>query len=211
MIVFLLLCSVALLASTYPRWDTGHLLYVTPIFYVLTAVLLYRALPRQVLAPIFVGLSLLLAFLWSEPLLKAREFATLQTASGAVAVRPEDRSFVETLSRRIRPGDSLFVFPNFPTVYFLTGGVNHSRYSFLQAGLMTDEDEQAALRDLQSNPPRWVAYWDVPPERYLKTSPSADPARLRFHRIEEYLRTNYAPVETRDHWHGAFSVLERRL
>ena len=209
-ILFLLLCSAALLASTYPRWDTGHLLYVTPIFYVLTAALMYRALPRRVLAPVFLGLSLLLAFLWSQPLLKAREFVTIETPSGPLSARPEDRMFVKTLSRRVRPGDSLFVFPNFPTVYFLTGGVNHSRYSFLQAGLMTDEDERAALEDLQANPPRWVVYWDVPPERYLKTSPSADPARLRFHRIEDYLRMNYSWVETHDHWHGAYSILERK-
>src|SRR5207248_793921 len=91
----------------------------------------------------------------------------------------------------------------------LTRGANPSRFSFLQAGLMTTADELAAIQDLQAKPPRWVAYWDVPPERYLLTSPSADPARLRFPAMEEYLKANYHEVEARKHWHGPYSVLER--
>ena len=75
---------------------------------------------------------------------------------------------------------------------------------------MTDEDEQSALRDLEASPRRWVIYWDVPAERYLKTSPSADPARLRFNHIEQYLRDNYRFVETHEHWHGRYSILERK-
>ena len=209
-IAFLLICSVALFASTYPRWDNGHLLYVAPIYYVLAATLAYWALPRRLLPPLFAALLALLAFLWWQPLMKEREFASLQTASGRVTVRPEDRALVESISNRVHPGDSLFVFPNFPSVYFLTGGVNPSRFSFLQAGLMTDEDEQSALRDLERKPPHWVVYWDVPIERYLKTSPSADPARLRFNHIEQYLRDNYRWVETHDHWHGPYSILERK-
>ena len=136
--------------------------------------------------------------------------ATRVGPDGPVAVRPEDRVFLESILGRVHPGDSVFVFPNFPTIYFLTGGVNPSRFSFLQAGLMTDEDEKAALRDLEAKPPHWVVYWDVPVERYLKTSPSADPARLRFNRIEEYLKMRYRPVETHDHWHGAYSILQRQ-
>src|SRR5439155_1452521 len=143
-VIFLLACSLALLASTYPRWDTGHLLYVTPVFYVLVAALIYAALPRKVLTPMFVVLGLLLALLWRQTLLEAREFTPLRTPSGPVSVRPEDRAFVESLLRYVRPGDSLFVFPNFPTVYFLTGGVNPTRFSNLLAGFMTDEHEQEA-------------------------------------------------------------------
>ena len=157
----------------------------------------------------FVVLGLLLALLWRQTLLEAREFTPMRTPSGPVSVRPEDRAFVESLMRHVRPGDSLFVFPNFPTVYFLTGGVNPTRFSNLLAGFMTDEHEQEAIRELKARPPRWVVYWDISPERYLKTLPSADPRRLRFHSIEEYLRTNYHAVETHDHWQGVYSVMER--
>ena len=109
----------------------------------------------------------------------------------------------------VRPGNSLFVFPYFPTIYFLTKGVNPTRFSYLQPGLMTDGDEAAALQELTANPPEWVLYDDVPPELYLKHWPSSDPKRLRLNSIEQFLSVNYLVVEKQSHRLGDFALLRR--
>lgn len=208
-IVFLIACSVALLVSTYPRWDIGHLLYVVPIFYVLAAGLLYQVLPAKA-APVVFFLTVSIAVLvWSPAIIGSSANRRLETPGGAVRILPEDSNLLHLLLNRIRPGESLFVFPYGPTAYFFTRGVNPTRFSYLQPGLMTDEDEATALKELQANPPKWIFYSDVPPKVYLQHWPSSDPSRLRMNLLEEYFVRDYRPVEKLTHRLGEFSLLER--
>jgi len=209
-IIFLLTSSCALLASTYPRWDIGHLLYVAPVFFVLLATLMFWVVPRQWMKLLGVILWPVGLFLAWQLLAGAREFSTMLTPSGPVSTLPRERAFVASLLPHIRAGEGLFVFSNFPSVYFLTRGANPTRYPCLLIGLMTEDDERAVIRELEANPPRWVVYWDVSPERFLMTLPSADPTRLKFHLVEKYLRTNYRIVSTHERGRGPYSVLERR-
>ena len=139
------------------------------------------------------------------------QWKKIETPVGAVRMLPADRALVETFLRHVRPGDSLFVFPYQATVYFLTLGKNPTHFSYLQPGLMTDDDELTALNELNAHPPRWVWYSDVPPELYLKHWPSSDPKRLRMHKIEAFLKERYRSVETaRRHALGDFVLLERK-
>jgi Dolichyl-phosphate-mannose-protein mannosyltransferase len=209
-IVFVLTCSCALLASTYPRWDIGHLLYVAPVFYVLLATLMFWAVPRQWMKLLGVILWPLGLFVAWQPLAGAREYSRILTPSGPVSALPRERAFVGSLLAHIRAGEGLFVFPNFPSVYFLTRGANPTQYPSLLAGLMTEDDERVVIRELEAKPPRWVVYWEVSPERLLMTLPSIDPARLRFHIVENYLLTHYRMVATNEYGRGPYSVLERR-
>jgi hypothetical protein len=206
-ILFLIACSVALVASTYPRWDIGHLLYVSPISYVLAAALLYRAPTKVATALVFVA-ALIAIFAWVPAILQGRD-APMETPAGMVRVAPEDRKLLAMILKRVHPGESLFVFPYFATIYFLTHGVNPTHFSYLQPGLMTDDDEATALKELQARPPAWVLYEDVSPEIYLKHWPSSDPKRLRMNSIEEFFRANYHPVEKQSHRLGKFSLLLR--
>ena len=208
-ILFLLLCSVALLLSTYPRWDLRNLHYVTPIFYVLAGAWLCRVLPAKAAPPVAFALILLALFAWTPPAIGSAAYRRMETAAGPVQVLPDDRPFLDMFLKRVRPGEGFFVFPYFPTAYFLTLGVNPTRFSILQPGLMTAEDEAVALKELQASPPRWVLYDDVPPELYLKHWPSSDPGRLRMNSIEQFLSANYRPVEKLSHRYGEFSMLER--
>ena len=204
---FLIVCSVALVASTYPRWDIGHLLYVAPISYVLAATLLYRAASSKVTAAVAFAAMLVAIFVWVPLILKAGDYARLETPAGAVRVEADDRKLLEMILTRVRPGESLFVFPYFATIYFLTRGVNPTHFSYLQPGLMTDADEEEALKELTAHPPEWVLYNDVPPEVYLKHWPSSDPKRLRMRSIEQFLHASYRPVEKQSHRLGNFSLL----
>jgi hypothetical protein len=204
---FLILCSIALLLSTYPRWDIGHLLYTAPIFYVLAAALLHRTLPTKARPAVFALLVFLAIVAWAPVL--AGNHRRLETAAGSIRINPEDGKLLSMVTSHIRPGNSLFVFPYFPTVYFLTKGLNPTRFSYLQPGLMTDGDEAAALQELTANPPEWVLYDDVPPELYLKHWPSSDPRRLRLNSIEQFLRANYLVVEKQNHRLGDFALLRR--
>jgi hypothetical protein len=206
---FLIVCSVALVASTYPRWDIGHLLYVAPISYVLAATLLYRAASSKVTAAVAFAAMVVAIFVWAPLMLKAGDSVRLETPAGAVRVEADDRKLLEMILTRVRPGESLFVFPYFATIYFLTRGVNPTHFSYLQPGLMTDADEAEALKELTADPPEWVLYNDVPPEVYLKHWPSSDPKRLRMHSIEQFLGENYRTVEKQRHRLGEFSLLRR--
>jgi hypothetical protein len=206
-VLFLIVCSAALVVSTYPRWDIGHLLYVAPISYVLAAALIYRVAPAKVAsAMVFVG-ALIAIFVWAPSILKGVD-ARMGTPAGVIRVAPEDRKLLDMILTRVRPGDSLFVFPYFATIYFLTHGVNPTHFSYLQPGLMTVADEEEALKELRARPPVWVLYEDVPPEVYLKHWPSSDPKRLRMNSIEQFLRENYHPVEKQSHRLGEFSLLQ---
>jgi hypothetical protein len=207
-ISFLIVCSAALVASTYPRWDIGHLLYVAPISYVLAAALLYRAAPAKVSSAVVFIAALIAIFAWT-PAVSQAGISRMETPAGTIRVAPEDRKLLDTILSRVHPGESLFVFPYFATIYFLTHGVNPTHFSYLQPGLMTDDDEAAALKELQTRPPQWVLYEDVPPEIYLKHWPSSDPKRLRMNSMEQFLSSNYRPVEKLSHRLGNFSLLSR--
>ena len=95
-----------------------------------------------------------------------------------------------------------------PLVYFLTGGENPTRYSFLQPGMMTLVDEETALASLLARPPQWVFYSDTPAEAYLRLWPSSDPARLRMHSIENFIHSRYGLVERLSLSTGEFIIFK---
>jgi hypothetical protein len=158
-----------------------------------------------------IALISLALFAWTPPAIGSAAYHRMETAVGPVQVLPEDRPFLDLFLKRVRPGDVFFVFPYFPTAYFLTLGVNPTRFSILQPGLMTGEDEAMALKELQATPPKWILYDDVAPEVYLKHWPSSDPKRLRMNSIEQFLSANYRPVEKQSHRLGDFSLLLRNF
>ncbi len=95
------------------------------------------------------------------------------------------------IQARVKPADTLFVFPYRPLLYFVTGAQNPTRYSFLQPGMFSDKEESEALSELQAHPPRLVIYAYISPERYMRIWPASDPRRLRMPGIEDFLRDNY--------------------
>jgi hypothetical protein len=53
-----------------------------------------------------------------------------------------------------KPGDPIFVMPDFPILYYLTGRTNPSRQDWYFPWSFTEADSRQAVRDLQNHPPR---------------------------------------------------------
>ncbi len=190
--VFLLLCSAALLASAYPRWDQSHIRFVSPVFFVLAGWLAGSIRTPLVRVPVFLVASLYSSMFLFYSVTNRVSLGTAKTPAGRIHGDTETLLLVDQLIHYVRPGDRMFAFPYMPMMYFVTGAKNPTRYSFLQPGMMTEQDERSALDGLQRNPPEWILYSDVPPRAYLRTWPSSDPARLRMESIEKFIREKYS-------------------
>jgi hypothetical protein len=190
----LLVASGALLAAAYPRLGAAQLLYLTPVFWVLCAYVLHESLRERWRTPCAVVLGLLACLL-----LIGASTATLPrgiaTRVGDVRCSSRHYALLSALQAKIKPGDSLFVHPYLPILYFVTGGVNPTRYSFLQPGMMTGQDEANAVAELKARPPRWIVWHDFSPELILANWPNADPKRMRFSRIEDFIFINYHQMQ----------------
>jgi hypothetical protein len=202
-VVTLLATGFALVLSTYPRWDLNHLTWVSAPFYALVAALVARASFRKAAASIVLiaaGSCLMVSIQQ-----RFRE-TTRVTSIGTVHGSQTDLDVLAKIQARVKPSDTLFVFPYRPLLYFVTGAHNPTRYSFLQPGMFSAKDESNALSDLRAHPPRWVFYTHVPPEAYLRIWPGSDPERLQMRGIEDFLRENYQASEQ---WPD-FQLLEGR-
>jgi hypothetical protein len=190
---FLALCVIALVISTYPRPDVMHLAFVVAVPYVLTALLLYRYWPRSRYLVAYL-------FLWAAVLgwNYAGTLASLRPVStpvGELRVAPASIGSVERLFAAVRPGNTLYVHPYLPVMYFLTQTENPTRYSYLGPGLMREPEEADALASLTSNPPQWVLHLELTGEEFLRVFPNAVRLNSRFERIEAWIEANYVPVE----------------
>ena len=193
-IVILLTFGFALVVSTYPRWDLNHLTWVSAPFYALAAGLIASspgrtvAAVRKTLAVIMLVVGCVCTALTIQQRLSE---VTRATTLGKIHGRPADLDVLAMVQGRVKPSDTLFVFPYRPLLYFVTGAQNPTRYSFLQPGMFSVKDELEALSELQAHPPRLVLYSYISPEEYLRIWPASDPRRLRMSGIEEFLRQNY--------------------
>lgn len=187
-VVILFTAGVALILSTYPRWDLNHLTWVSAPFYALAAALVARA-PFRKAAAVMVLIAAGSCIMVSIEQ-RLRETARV-TSLGTVHGKPADLDVMALIQARVKPSDTLFVFPYRPLLYFVTGAHNPTRYSFLQPGMFSEQDESDALGALRAHPPQWVFYTQVPPEAYLRIWPGSDPRRLQMPGIEAFLRENY--------------------
>jgi len=206
----LVIASCGFVISTYPRWSADQLLFIAPIFYVLAAYLLDRLLKETVvraaagafLVAIAIGaLSYSVMRITSEPV--------IETRIGPVRAAPADRSILDLASSKIRPGDTLFVCPYLPIVYFLTGAQNPTRYSFLQPGMMEAPAYSEVLEELRAQPPQWIFYFALPLATYHGIWPAANPAALDLTPVDHYIISNYHPVGILRNPATEFFLLER--
>ena len=192
-ISFLLCMSFAILLTCYPRWGGAQLVFVSAIFWVLGGAALYYAFPQRnrTRNSAIVLASAILLIAAAAP---SQSKQLIKTRVGDVRCSRSDCAVITALHQRITPGQSLFVFPYMPIIYFVTGGVNPTRYSYLQPGMMTSEDEANVLSDLLKKPPRWTFWQEFNKEMILKSWPDSNPSRLTFPDIEGFIETNYHAV-----------------
>jgi hypothetical protein len=206
----LMLASFGFVISTYPRWSADQLLFIAPIFYVLAAYLLSSVLRGKVLCIAATALALGLAIAsFSYSVLHIRSEPEIATRIGRVRASTSDQAIIKLASSRVRPGDSLFVYPYLPMVYFLTGAQNPTPYSFLQPGMMQTSDYEAALSALRARPPQWIFYFALPLATYHGIWPAADPRALNLTPVDHFILSNYHPVGILQGAGTNFFLLER--
>ena len=193
--ILLMLASFGFVISTYPRWSADQLLFIAPIFYVLAGYLISRTVKGRLGRTIAGACALALAVAaFSYSVMNVTSEPVIDTRVGRLRADASDQSVIKLAVSRIRPGDSLFVYPYLPMVYFLTGGQNPTRYSFLQPGMMQRPDYEEALAELRARPPRWVFFFGLPLATYRGIWPAADPAALNLTPVDHFILSNYHPV-----------------
>ena len=193
-LVLLAACAIALLASTAPRPDITHLSYIVAVPFVLCFAAISGMRNRRLQGFIVVVFSLAAAIsipAWASSV----SDKAVSTPVGRVRVSGAQRQAVSALLTAVRPGDSIYVHPYLPLLYFLTQARNPTRYSYLAPGMMTEKEADDALNALQNHPPDWILYLRIEPESYLRVFPSADPQRVRYPEIERWIAAHYAPTD----------------
>lgn len=190
-ILVLVAGMLALIASTLPRPDLIHLMYISPAAYALSAAAISRIPAPRAVALIAIVSMLMAAVDFSIAIRRRISESTLQTRTGTVRGTDGDLGVLHFVIQRVQPGETLFAFPYWPNFYLFAGARNPTRFAYLQPGMFSREEEHTALAELENNPPRWILYVDTAPESYLRIWPASDPSRLRFSSIEEFIATRY--------------------
>ncbi|HML16465.1 MAG TPA: glycosyltransferase family 39 protein [Bryobacteraceae bacterium] len=191
----LLLAAVAMVLTVFPRADVFHLAFVAALPYVLAGVAVARLAPSRVAYSIGVLMMLLASLFAANDFNGWRMTKTITSGVGAVRASGNEAGDLENLFVQVRPGATLFVHPYMPIAYFLTQARNPTRYSYMNPGMMTDEDERSVLAELQADPPEWLLYLKLSRQEFLRVFPHGDQMDWRFERLESWLDSHYAPVE----------------
>jgi len=205
------LCAAAAVMACAPRLDVAHLTYGAPLAFIVASCGASILLPRVVRTAVALVLSLGGGVLMWNAVQQRVGLEGVATARGGTIVGTRESVLLaQDLERTVPAGAGFFAFPYLPIAYFVTRGVNPTRYSWLQPGMMSADDEASALTSLQAAPPGHILYINVTPEAYLRLFPSSDPARLRMGRMETWLATNYEPVAAFSAAHPGYQLLAPR-
>jgi 4-amino-4-deoxy-L-arabinose transferase-like glycosyltransferase len=190
---YLLLSVVALVASTYPRSDVAHLAYISALPYAVVGIFIYRWVPVRPRAWLVIFAGVWAAVFALQGQLPGR-LVPLDTPVGNVRASAAEAPAVRELLSRVQPGQSLFVYPYRPLFYFLTQTENPTRYSYLQAGLMTNEDVGIALAELEARPPEWVLYMELNQAEFERVFPAGERFDSHYPQLESWIKANYRPT-----------------
>src|SRR5579863_7671475 len=194
-IQLLLLAGAALVASTFPRADLFHLGFVAALPYVLAAAALAHILSLRGAAIVAFTMIPLAALFAGNDVAGSWSARAVSSPVRTIRVAPDLAPDMEKLLAEVHPGHTLFVYPYSPVYYFITLARNPTRFSYLAPGMMTGEEEAAALAQLQSQPPEWLLYLPLGREEFLRVFPHATGLSGHFETLEAWLTQNYRPVE----------------
>jgi hypothetical protein len=195
-ILLLALSTAALIASTFPRADVMHLAFVAAVPYALVAAALARLLSQRagaILAFTVIPFALLFSLNEFSGSWSAR---SILTPVGAVRTDANLAPELQKLMSAVHPGETLFVYPYMPMLYFVTQAKNPTRYAFLAPGMMTRAEENSALSALLSHPPEWLMYMQLSREEYLRVFPHATGLNQSFETVEAWMQANYRVQES---------------
>ena len=190
----LLLGSAALFSTAYPRWDVNQMLFVMAPAAILFSLLAFR-LPKLAQPVLTAVLVMWAAINYSSALRVSADDPSIPTRAGIQRSPITIATAYETLERHIPEGSTLFAYPYMPSPGFALHTRNPVRYSYIQPGMMSKQDEAQALSDLERHPPRFVLRQFFPPDQILNTWPNSDRSTLVMASIENFFDTRYHLVE----------------
>jgi hypothetical protein len=188
--LYLALCVVALAISTHPRSDVAHLAYIAALPYALAGIAVHRFVPARPRAWIVVCFGVWAAVFARQAF--AGGSRTIETPIGQVRASAAEAPAVSELLARVRPHQTLFVYPYKPLFYFLTQAENPARFSYLQPGLMTADDAALVLSELKARPPAWVLYLDLSQAEFERVFPSGKNFTSHFPALENWIKSHYS-------------------
>jgi hypothetical protein len=186
----LAVASFSSLLACYPRFGAAQLLFGSAFFWALCTCAAACLLPSRThswlaAATFLIAAGGLLGGWPQEPLKR------IETPAGILEVSRRQFVQLNDLLTAIKPEESLFVYPYLPSLYFVLGANNPTRYAWLQPGMMGPGDVENALMELETHPPRWIVWHDFTEAFILKNWPSSDRGRLRFPEMERFFAANY--------------------
>jgi len=209
---------VGLLSSIFAtgRPDFTHLVYVSPILFVILAWIIDRQMWPSVVRPVmpvvvFVLVLSCLGFglsLLSQPL---NAVHTLHTRRGTLrSVKPDE--VVDYVQKNVRAGDTMLVYPYLPLYYYLTGTFSPSRYEYLQPGLHTPEQFQELARAVEADQTQMILF----EPSFREKAPTAFPATPTEilngkDPLADYISSHYrkcTDLTSQNFWH--FAVMLRK-
>ena len=190
----LALGAAAVFCTAYPRWDVNQMLFTMAPFAILFALLAFGA--PKLAQPVLTSALIMWAVInYSSALRVSADDPSIPTRAGIQRSPITIATAYETLERHIPAGSTLFAYPYMPSLGFALHTRNPVRYSFMQPGMMSKQDEAQALSDLERNPPRFVLRQYFPPDQIVHTWPNSDRSTLVMTSIERFFDTRYHLVE----------------
>jgi hypothetical protein len=194
--------------SEMHRIDLGHLVFGCPIFVMLAFYLWSQARGKLAYWALqFVGAcGVVLAM--QNPIVAMSAPTTIYTRRGVVRdVFSADLPVLQFLNERLRPGESVFVYPYTPLYYFLSAGKDPTRYTTLVYGFNTEEQFRDAIGTLGTNQVRYVVWDRSSPQWLHRVFPAyRDPPQNKLI-MEPYLEAHYRVVGGTE---SGLQFLERR-
>ncbi len=190
----LMLGALATFITVFPRWDMKQMLYVSAPLAVMFAWLAFQLpkLAQPALASFFVFWSI---FNYSSATKVVANYSNFPTRAGPQRGDITLLEGYERLEKLIPEGATLFAFPYLPSIGYSLRTRNPIRYTFLQPGMMSKEDEAIALADLEKRPPRFILRQYFPDDQVLNTWPSSDRSTLAMNSIRQFIDRRYRFVD----------------
>ena len=207
--------ALAMLLTTWPRWDVNLLIGVTPPCYVILTIWCEelarsarKALQMAVLTTYV--LTVMLSFAYAADLFTTVDsFNYFPTRLGLLRNIADDGEAYGALEQRIPKGETLFVFPYLPSIGFALQTRNPISYCYLQPGMMSRADEAQALAELEAHPPRFILRQYFPDRQILNVWPNSDRSLMRYPSIDNFIEQRYTNVDKVHSPHFEMTVYER--
>ena len=189
--LYLLACLGAYIVYSFPRGDLTHLAFFAAFTNALAIVWMVRTLPPRVLGGVGVFFAVWAIGFGMTRVMGTVRAGALETPVGTVRVSAELRPDLEALLKSTKPGQTAYVHPYNPLLYFITQTHDPASFCFLAPGMMKAPEEAAVLEDLNAHPPQWMLYHKLGREEFLRVFPGGARLDHRYPKIEDWIERNY--------------------